>query len=456
MKLRYYQQEAIDSVYNKGYNSGIIACPTGTGKSVIIAELVNKSKGNTIIFQPTREILMQNFHKYLNYSQDCSIFSASLNKKELSGAIFSTIQTANNYLHLFKDVETIIIDECHLASSYGIYGNFIEKVKPKKIIGLSATPFRTENYQLKMLTRIRGGIFDKFFYIYQNRQAMNDGYWCSLKYGFNYNYDRDELHKTATAKDFREQDIMNLNLKMNLYEQVANVVNNTANKHILVFVSTIKECVVFTKFLQEKNISCMMVYGKNTKKEREVILKSFEDGKIRVLINVGVLTTGYDFPELDCVMLCRPTKSLNLYIQMVGRVLRTHPNKDHGIVYDFCGNVKEFGKVEDIELCGIDDKRLGLKNKHRFLIEPTLKYKQENKVEYGLNIDENKRLNAIAEMKMSFGKFKGEVVKQVPIYYLTWCIENEVGEWKLFQEYLRLSTLEEKMIIRTTETPKLN
>lgn len=90
--------------------------------------------------------------------------------------------------------------------------------------------------------------------------------------------------------------------------------------------------------------------GETPKKERERILEDFKSGKIKVIVNVGVLTTGFDFPELETVVLARPTKSLALYYQMVGRAIRPHPNKPEAWIVDLCQNYRRFGRVEDMKI----------------------------------------------------------------------------------------------------------
>jgi len=95
---------------------------------------------------------------------------------------------------------------------------------------------------------------------------------------------------------------------------------------------------------------CVIVSGDTSKKEREQILSDFKAGLIPVVANVGVLTTGFDYPELDTIVMARPTMSLALYYQIVGRAIRPHPNKESGWIIDLCGNIDRFGKVEDLKL----------------------------------------------------------------------------------------------------------
>jgi DNA repair protein RadD len=117
-----------------------------------------------------------------------------------------------------------------------------------------------------------------------------------------------------------------------------------------------KGILVFTRFLQEaawlvsKIPGAVMVSAETPDAERDRILKEFRAGKIRVVANVGVLTTGFDYPELDTVVLARPTMSLGLYYQMVGRGIRPHLSKASAMIVDMVGLMEQFGKVEDLRI----------------------------------------------------------------------------------------------------------
>lgn len=117
-----------------------------------------------------------------------------------------------------------------------------------------------------------------------------------------------------------------------------------------------KGILVFTRFLKEAERltmsipGCAIVSGDTPKKEREHILEAFKAGEIPVVANVGVLVCGFDYPELDTVVIARPTMSLALYYQIVGRAIRPHPNKKEGWIVDLAGNINRFGKVEDLRL----------------------------------------------------------------------------------------------------------
>ena len=137
-KLRDYQQEASDAAYRfftdaQKYN-GLIVAPTGCGKSLIIADIANRLGGNILVFQPSKEILEQNYKKYCSYGMtDCSIYSASFNKKEISRVTFAMIGSVKSHPEMFKRFKYIIVDECHRVNpKEGMYKDFFQAIGETK------------------------------------------------------------------------------------------------------------------------------------------------------------------------------------------------------------------------------------------------------------------------------------------------------------------------------------
>ena len=148
-KLRDYQQQASDAAIRffkdtKSKKNAIMVLPTGSGKSLIIADIAARLNGYVLVFQPSREILEQNFKKLCSYGvMDCSVYSASLNSKDVSRITFATIGSVINHPELFTHFNYVIIDECHLVNpKQGMYNEFLT-MRKCKILGLTATPYQT-------------------------------------------------------------------------------------------------------------------------------------------------------------------------------------------------------------------------------------------------------------------------------------------------------------------------
>lgn len=363
-QLRPYQQEAVDAAVrffqSKTEMNAIEVLPTGSGKSLVIADIANRLEGNTLVFQPSKEILQQNFDKLCSYGVlDCDIYSASFNRKRISRITFATIGSAINHIDEFKHFNNIIIDECHkVNANAGQYEEFIRKVQCK-VLGLTATPYRLSTSSwgamLKFITRTRPRIFSKVIYQVQIQTLLRMGYLAELEYYYTPAplYDESNLKDNSTGADYTDKSVLEEYQRIDFYSWLVCIV-----KRVMQPKSGQKRngILVFTRFLKEAERlaneieGCAMVSGDTPKNERERILKEFKAGDLKVVVNVGVLTTGFDYPELDTVVMARPTKSLALWYQIVGRAIRPSPKKETGWVVDLCGNLNRFGKVQDLVL----------------------------------------------------------------------------------------------------------
>lgn len=357
---RYYQSEAIDAGIKHlliGTEAAIEVLPTGSGKSVVIAGIAKSLPGRTIVFQPSKEILEQNFKKLLDSDAfiDAGIYSASMNRKQIRKITFATIGSVINKKELFSDYEHIIIDECHLVNpKQGMYKQFLEAIESKSIIGLTATPYRLHSSmngsELKFLTRTKPSIFKKMIYYSQIKDLADQGFLATMKYRMIDGFERAKIKLNSTGADYEDKSLQNYYEEISFDEHLLEVVQRlvaAGRKNILVFTKFTKE----SQMLVDSLGSMAAIVTADTKKaDREQILEDFKSGKIQVVSNVGVLTTGFDYPELETVLLARPTMSMALYYQMVGRGMRPHPDKESCWVVDMCENFKLFGRVENFEI----------------------------------------------------------------------------------------------------------
>ena len=372
-KLRDYQQKASDAAVSFFNNkakktNAIMVLPTGSGKSLIIADIAARLDGHTLVFQPSKEILEQNFKKLCSYGiLDCSIYSASFNSKEISRITFATIGSVKNHPELFTHFKNIIVDECHLVNpKEGMYKDFFEAVKCK-VLGLTATPYRLSSSRdfgsmLKFITRTKPHVFSEVIYHVQVSTLLDMGYLAKLNYypmdkelkKYNGNeFKKCNLKRNSTGADYTDRSVQKEYERIDFYSYIVHIVQRLMNpkaggkrKGILVFTRFLKEAERLTMSIP----GCVIVSGDTPKKERERILEMFKVGEIPVVANVGVLTTGFDYPELDTVVMARPTMSLAMYYQIVGRCIRPHKDKEAAWFVDLCGNINRFGEVSDLHL----------------------------------------------------------------------------------------------------------
>lgn len=363
--LRDYQQKASDAAYKyftdkKAKYNAVMVLPTGSGKSHIIADLAARLNAPVLIFQPSKEILEQNFAKLVAVQPfGCSIYSASFNSKEISKITFATIGSVKGHPELFESFPYVLVDECHCVNPrQGMYRDFFDAIGDTKILGLTATPYRLTSYKngsmLKFITRTRPNVFSKVIYQVQVQTLLDLGYLAKLRY-FQMNiigWNADNLKINSTGADFTDKSLIAEYERVGFYGYLVDIVRRLLNPKagrkphgILVFTRFIKEAEQLTQSIP----GCEIVTGSTPKKERERILSDFKNGTIPVVANVGVLTTGFDYPELDTIVMARPTMSLAMYYQIVGRGIRPCEGKD-GWFIDLCGNIDRFGHVDDLKL----------------------------------------------------------------------------------------------------------
>lgn len=359
-ELRDYQREAVDAAarfFSSGSKkNGLIVLPTGSGKSLVIANIALRLNAPVLIFQPSKEILEQNYEKLCSYGvlTDVGIFSASFNRKQVSTITFATIGSVKNCKDFFRRFRYAIIDECHYVNAEaGMYKDFIETVGCK-VLGLTATPYRLYSNRfygsmLRFITRTNPRIFNEMLYCVQVGTLLSRGYLANMNYYQLNVVDTSRLKVNSTGADYTDASVRNHYREIKFNDTLENIV-----QRLLVAGRT--SILVFTRFIEEAEYVARALGGRaavvssNTpKQQREAILKAFKAKKINVVANVGVLTTGFDFPELATVVLARPTMSLALYYQMVGRAIRPYEGKTSWIV-DLCGNYKRFGRVEDLQV----------------------------------------------------------------------------------------------------------
>ncbi len=442
-KLRKYQKEAVEKglAFMNGPETGgaIIVAPTGSGKSLIISSIAEKLNGNTLVLQPSLEILQSNLEKAEMLGiENIGVYSASADRKDIGKLTFATIGSIIKKKHLFDDFKNLIIDESHFSNAKG--GMYEELIKHMggKVLGLTATPYRLHSYNdfktgercvvAKFLHRTRPRLFSKIIHITQIGELYNQKFLSPLKYLTNENYQHSEIKLNSTGMDFDKKSLEKYNKEKSVIEIAAEIVSKENSKHILVFVSTVGEAIKLSENINAQGISAEVISAKTPKKDRNDILKRFKDGNIRVVCNVATMTTGYDFPELDCIILGRPTQSIALYSQILGRGIRIAPEKKYCKVIDICGNVKKFGHIENFRIIEQKPGMHRLKSDKIFLTGYDFYHNKDVEASNYKGLKES-AWNSSGEI-VPFGKYKNTHISKIPNSYINWCVENMTGSWQ--------------------------
>jgi len=374
-KLRDYQQEASDiavAALRKEKHPFIIQAATGAGKSLIIADICHKIDEPILILQPSKEILEQNYQKLLSYDQtiDAGIYSASKGRKEIAKFTFATIGSIYKKPEQFKHFKYVLIDECHGVNPKNLSGmltTFLKAIDCQHVCGLTATPYRLDtlwkkdkygnlyaNASLKMINRISvSPFFRKILYKIETADLIERGYLCPIKYYIEPS-DWAELVVNSTGADFTAKSMEEWTEKASRLDRIVQAVqySDKNNKRTLIFCYSLAQARKAMERTKAKGIVSAMVSGTTPLAEREQLLRDFRKGRVKHLFNVGVLTTGFDAPELDCIVMARPTMSLSLYYQIIGRGVRLDPDAPNKVlqVYDLVGVVERLGRVETIRV----------------------------------------------------------------------------------------------------------
>jgi len=447
-KLRDYQKKAVDAGIEiiTSKKNGVLVLPTASGKSLIIAEIVKKSKKKTIILQPTKEILEQNLEKLKAFGMvDVGVFSASMGKKTVGKITVATIGSIIKHKEKFAEFELIVIDECDLVNSKGgQYENFINSLGVP-VIGMTATPYRMRYYknsfgnnepvvESRFLTRTRPRIFSTISHITQIPDMFKEGYLCPIKYEAENTYDSTKIKSNSTGQGYVDSALLKYNTDQDIISKAVKAVRESNAKHKLIFMNFREESERVIEQLAQLNIRCEEISGITKKHDRERILRDFKAGETNV-VNVGVLVAGYDFPELDHIIFARPTKSLRLYSQICGRGLRIAPDKKYCIITDLCDNVNRFGEINSFYIEDISDgKELWRLRSNKGYLTGVNLITGKDLEDRQMTTQKDKKQAASGDLLLPFGKYNGTKISDLDKSYMEWCIENfdKKNKWRRF------------------------
>lgn len=329
-----------------------------SGKSHVIADIAHRLKTPILIFAPSKELLLQDHDKMERIENGIStMYSASVGQKKISMITFATIGSAIRHIDDFDVFRYVMVDEAHdVSADGGMYERFIHHRADRKVVGLTATPFRLERDTLKFLTRTRPRIFGKVLYVCQVTELLSKGYLADPTYYDLTELNMDNVRSNSTGSDYDDASLTAEYERSGFYDKLFNTTmrvlspkDGTRRNGILVFTRFTREAEGLVRILSAKGVKAATVSADTPPKERAALIKAFKEGKISVIVNVAVLVKGFDYPELDTIIMARPTKSLAVYYQAVGRLLRPSPNKKAWVI-DLSGSYRRFGKVSDLKI----------------------------------------------------------------------------------------------------------
>ncbi len=370
LTLRPYQREAISAVVlarREGTRRMVVCLPTGAGKTVIFAELAKMARRDVLVLAHREELLSQAKQKIeaalggqAKVSIEKGAYRADVDAKVVIASIRSLHAERLETLLLDRDFGLIIYDECHHAAAEDNLrvlrrlGAFRSDWSGT-LLGFTATTARGDGQGLDT-------VFQDIVYSKSLPDLIEAGYLVTLA-GYRIATSADLTKLTATGLDFDEEE---LSLAIDIEERNALVARSiqelARDRRTIVFCVTVSHAIHLSHALNHVGVSAGIVHGKMAPEDRAKALSDFRNGKIAALTNVGVLTEGFDDPEVSCVAMARPTRSEGHYAQCVGRGTRLFPGKKNCLVLDFvdlselslCSLPSLFGMPRDLQLNGQD------------------------------------------------------------------------------------------------------
>lgn len=367
MELRWYQEQAVESTISYLCNeigNPVICLPTGSGKSIVIAELcrraVKEFNGRVVVLQHREELIKQNAAKIQSLLPGVrvGIYSAGLNSKQSSeDVVVAGIQSIYKKAMDVAPRQLILIDECHLVPNEGdgMYQTFLSDLFQLqdcryRVVGLTATPFRTGQGPICG----EGKVFDAISYNANINDLIKHGFLCNLtSKPADFSVDTSRLRQRNG--EFLIEEVEGLFHGDAIKQAVGEIVGKTADRHsIMIFCTSVRHAETVENLLKiffEHNPECVAsIFGHTSPLERSAYIRGFVEQRIRFLINVDVLTTGFDAPCVDAICILRATASPGLYAQIVGRGLRVHESKKDCLVLDFGENILRHGSIDNVRV----------------------------------------------------------------------------------------------------------
>lgn len=356
-KLRDYQRQAVKNTvefFKRDRSPAVIVLPTGAGKSLVIAELARIARGRVLVLAHVKELVEQNHAKYQSYGLEAGIYSAGLGQKDFKQkVIFGSIQSvARAPYDFFDSFSLLVIDECHRVAEEGStqYQEVIAKLRDKNpelcILGLTATPYRLGlgwiyeiSFGGEIKSRKKRFFKQCVFELPLAYMIKNQFLTVPVKIDIPVTcYDFSELGDQG--RSYTESEIEAVlkgqkRLTPLIIHNIIDITKRYDRQGVMIFSASVNHAKEIMSYLPSGD--ARLVLGDTSGEERDQIIEDFKKKKFKYLVNVSVLTTGFDAPHVDVIAILRPTESNALYQQIIGRGLRLSDDKKDCYVLDYTG-----------------------------------------------------------------------------------------------------------------------
>lgn len=351
-ELRPYQAEAIATTMQRvgeGHRP-IVCAATGSGKTVIAGHIANEAAnaGKHVLWMTGREEILKQTYK--TFCEICGIGRIGVLMRdlgpwwsypEITVASWDTLKARWNKADIWHiPADVILVDEAHLSLSKVMAETIMPYYQEKTVIGLTATPARRSGRGL-------GSYFTRIIQVRSVQMLIDEGFLAPCEYWAGAHVDTAKIRVDKKTNDYQEKELARASMEGKL---IGDVIDNwlriAKDRHTIVFGVDIAHAQALAERFQGIGVDAAVIHSKMTHGTRAEISQQFRDAKIQVLVNVGIATYGYDVPSINCTVLARPTKSIVLHHQMIGRGMRPKGG-DFNLVLDHADNVRRLGCIED-------------------------------------------------------------------------------------------------------------
>lgn len=360
---RFAQPEALENLHatlEEGYDKALVVMATGLGKTYL-AGFFAKSFERVLFIAHREEILHQAKSSFLKIMPEktAGIFNGK-EKNEGTDFVFASVFTLSRKDHLerFKsdEFDLIIIDEFHHAAAK-TYQNALNYFKPKFLLGITATPERNDNKDVYAICD--GNVAYRIDFLEAIQRQ-----WLSPFAYFGVYDDTDYSQITWLGHKYDEEELAQVQLREEMAEKILKAWIKYKQTRTLAFCSSIRQTIFLSNYFNKKGFKTIPLHSQQKDISRASAIRLLEDGEIDAIFTVDLFNEGVDIPSVDTLLFIRPTESLTVFTQQIGRGLRIHSDKEKCVIIDLIGNYRN----ADIKLSIFDTK-------------PDEKYKQKRNFE---------------------------------------------------------------------------
>jgi superfamily II DNA or RNA helicase/HKD family nuclease len=328
--------EELEKTYEEGYHKALVVMATGLGKTYLAAFFAKRFK--RILFVAHREeILKQAERSFQNVLPDLTtgIYNGTTKDGE-ANAVFASIFTLSMQKHIKRftpeDFDLVIIDEFHHAAA-NTYQRVLNYFKPEFLLGITATPDRNDNRDIYAICE--GNLAYRIDFL----QAIGNGWLSPFNYYGVYD-ETDYSQLTWLGSRYDEEELLSVQLRTSYAEKIMEAWEAHKQERSLVFCSSIRQAEFLSGYFNERGYRTIALTSKPNGMSRSEVIRMLENGTLDAIFTVNLFNEGVDIPSVDTLLFVRPTESLTVYTQQVGRGLRLHERKEQCVIIDLIGNYR--------------------------------------------------------------------------------------------------------------------